>query len=119
MMRHYFINFIVFISVLGYCSNIMAAAVPTSEAGQHVGEKVSVVGLVKEVHISKGGTIFLDFDNNYPNEDFMAVIFKSYAHNFVDVNKHEGKMIVVEGDVKLYHGKPEIILKSQNQISQQ
>jgi DNA/RNA endonuclease YhcR with UshA esterase domain len=84
----------------------------TAEAKNHVGELASVVGIVEQVSSSNKGTQFLNFDGKYPDAPFTAVVFKSDASAVGDVKKYEGKRVTVTGKITLYHGTPEIIVRS-------
>ena len=90
--------------------------VPDSEAATHVGQTVTVEGLVATVHVARSGTIFLNFGQPYPAQTFTAVIFRSGAGRFPDPHQWEGRRVRVTGEVRLYHGKPEIVLTVPNQI---
>ena len=50
-----------------YCQ---AAPILPEEAKEHVGENVSVRGLVEQVSVSKKGHAFLNFGGRYPNQIF-------------------------------------------------
>jgi DNA/RNA endonuclease YhcR with UshA esterase domain len=86
------------------------------EAKHHAGEYATVKGTVYQVFVSKKGTVFLNIDGVYPNNPFSAVIFKGDAVDFPGVNSYEGATVEITGTIKLYQGKPEIILKSPKQI---
>lgn len=89
--------------------------VTAADAAAHVGESISVEGVVSEVHVSERAT-FIDLDGRYPNEQFTGVIFTSDAGAFSDVDAYEGKTVDITGTVRLYRGRPEIILTSPSQI---
>ena len=52
-----------------YCQ---AAPILPEEAKNHIGEDVSVRGLVEQVSVSKKGHAFLNFGGNYPNQISLA-----------------------------------------------
>ena len=93
-------------------------AITPEEAADHIGETVTVSGVVEEVFISKPGNVFLNFGGKYPNHKFVAVFFAktSDISLFEDPKQYEGKNVSVTGKVKLYKGKPEIIVKKSTQI---
>ena len=94
--------------------------VTAQEASQHVGETVTVTGTVGDVgHSQRSNTIFVNFGPPFPNHIFTAVIFASAATQFPDVDSWKGKTLNVTGAVKMYRGKPEIILESPKQVSVQ
>ena len=90
--------------------------VPVKDADKYLGQTVTNVGTVDEVHLTKSGTYFLNMGASYPNQTFTAVIFKSDASTFTDVEKYEGKEVEITGKIQEYKGKPEIILKKPEQI---
>ena len=89
-----------------------------SDAAKHVGETVSVRGLVAGVYTSKSNTTFLNFGKAYPHHTFSAVIFSSASGRFKDPQKWDGYVITVTGKIKLYKGKPEMVLESPSQVSE-
>jgi DNA/RNA endonuclease YhcR with UshA esterase domain len=105
---------------------LAAAAAPTalarqatirdSEAASHVGEDVTVEGIIANVHTSRAGNTFLNFGRPYPNQTFTAAVFRSEASQFSDLHGWEGKRVRVTGRIKLYRGRPEIILDDPDQL---
>lgn len=94
-----------------------AVTITPVEAKNHVGENLTVEGLVNEVHhAASGKAIFLDFGGHYPNEQFTAVIFVGDFDKFPKVDSVEGKTVDVTGTITLYKGRPEIILNDPAQI---
>jgi len=93
-----------------------APTVPDSEAATHVGQTVTVEGLVAAVHVSRSGTVFLNFGRPYPSQTFTAVIFRAAAERFPDPPQWEGRRVRVTGEVRLYHGQPEIVLTAPSQL---
>ena len=87
-----------------------------SEAGNYIGKSVTVKGTVANVFTSAKGTTFLNFGRPYPNQVFVAVIFSSDSGRFGNLHQWEGKTVAVKGIIKMYKGKPEIILKDPSQL---
>jgi hypothetical protein len=50
----------------------IAADITPDEAAKHVGETVSVKGMVVEVFLSKGGNAYLNFGAAFPNQTLSA-----------------------------------------------
>jgi DNA/RNA endonuclease YhcR with UshA esterase domain len=90
--------------------------IPDSEAAAHVGETVTVRGTVANVYTSRAGNTFINFGRPYPNQVFTAVIFKERSRLFPNVHSLEGQEVRVTGEIRLYKGKPEIILESPSQL---
>lgn len=99
-------------------STCFAASISDREAGAHVGESVNVEGTVAQVFTSDAGNTFLNFGAAYPRQTFAAVIFKRVGNKFSGAHRWEGKRITVHGVIKIYEGKPEIILNDPDQISE-
>ena len=98
-------------------SPALAATIAPKDAPAHVGQTVTVEGVVSEVFTSRrSNTTFLDMGGRYPDNVFTAVIFSSDAGKFPNVHALEGKTVDVTGPVRLYRGKPEIILHAADQI---
>jgi DNA/RNA endonuclease YhcR with UshA esterase domain len=93
-----------------------AQAIQPAEAKGHVGQTVTVEGTVDNVHTTAAGNTYIDIGGKYPNNTFAAVIFSKDASKFTDVNALKGKTVDITGPVKLYKEKPEIILKSADQL---
>jgi DNA/RNA endonuclease YhcR with UshA esterase domain len=110
------------LSALLFCLSVNAipqTKIPkysTKEAKNHEGQYATVRGTVNDVHVSKTGTVFFDMDGKYPKHLFTAVIFKSDVPKFPEVNEYKDLPLEITGFIKIYQGKPEIILKSPKQI---
>jgi hypothetical protein len=90
------------------------AAVPTitpAEAARHVGHEVVVQGTVSQIATTVNLTTHINFGGLYPNHVFTATIFKAKQSLFTGVRQRfEGKVAQVQGTVRLYRGKPEIVI---------
>ncbi|MDE1985050.1 MAG: nucleotide-binding protein [Alphaproteobacteria bacterium] len=94
-----------------------AQTIRPADAGAHVGQTITVEGVVSEIHTAAGsGTTFIDMGGRYPDNVFTAVIFPADARTFPNVGMLNGKTVDVIGPVRLYDGKPEIILKAAGQL---
>jgi DNA/RNA endonuclease YhcR with UshA esterase domain len=91
--------------------------ISTDVAKNHIGESMIVVGTVSEVHVTRKGTVLLDMDGNFPNEQFTAVWFAPNAPTAA-LQNFSGKTISVKGTIQAYQGRPEIILTSLSQIAE-
>lgn len=96
-------------------SNSEEIIIKDTEAKNYVGENVTVTGKIAAV-VKRPKVNYLNFGKNYPNQTFTAVIFPDDADEFGDLNEFKGKEVEVSGVISLYNGKPQIILKSKNQI---
>lgn len=87
-----------------------------ADAKAYVGQTVTVEGAVGNVATGNSGTVFIDIGGRYPDNSFAAVIFAADRSKFPDVKTLGGKTVDITGAVSLYRGKPEIILKSADQM---
>ena len=95
----------------------LAETIRPADARAHVGESVTVEGTVDEVHTARrSGVTFLDLGGRYPNQIFTGVIFAEDAGKFPAVHALEGKTVDISGRVRLYRGRPEIILRDAGQL---
>jgi DNA/RNA endonuclease YhcR with UshA esterase domain len=88
-----------------------------SEAIQYVGKNVEVRGFVVSVTTSPLGTAFISFGREYPNQTFAGFIeagSKVTADQRIETL--QGKVVGITGTIELYQGKPEIKVRSTDQI---
>lgn len=90
---------------------------PIGEAAQHIGETQCVSGKVLKVRIGSSGVHFLDFCEDQMACPFVVVVFPHALKDVGDVRRLAGRSIEVRGALKLYDGRPEIILNRISQIS--
>lgn len=89
---------------------------------KHEGEFVTVTGNVYSTYKAPSGKVrFLNFGPDHRTA-FTVVIFTSDLNKFTSVvgeptEYYKDKKVKVEGRVKLYKGKPEIIANSPDQIA--
>ena len=107
------------LATVALCSSSLAAdekTIDAKDAAQHVGETVVVTGTIADVHQFKGGSVVLNFGAKYPNQVFVVFIPSKLAGVTGDMLEYVGKEMVVEGDIELYRGKPEIKLEDAGQL---
>jgi len=98
-------------------ASALADPIAPADTPQHVGQSVTVEGVVSEVNTTdRAGVTFVDMGGHYPDNAFTAVIFKADAGKFPDVSALAGKTIDVTGTIKLYKGKTEFFLNDAAQI---
>jgi len=111
--------------VLGSALGLAAVAAPAlaqtqaiapADAKAHVGQTVTIEGPVGNVYTARSGMTFIDIGGRYPDNAFAAVIFSDDGGKFPNVKALDGKVVDVTGAVSVYRGKPEIILKSADQV---
>ena len=103
--------------VLAICTSLAhAACVPFEKAPEHIGEIVCVQGRVLKVTASPSGTHYLNFCDSYPTCPFTVVIFRGHLDDIGDVRSLVDHDIQIDGLVKLYNGRPEIVLSETAQL---
>jgi hypothetical protein len=93
-----------------------AQCVPFYDAQKHIGANRCVSGKVLHVKLGNGGVHFFDFCENFRNCPFTVVVFPGDLKQVGDVRSLEGRQIEVEGEVKGYDGRAEIILRRTSQL---
>lgn len=93
------------------------SVIKDSEAIRYVGKVAEVRGLVVSVTTSPLGTVFINFGREYPNQTFAGFIAAgSKMERDQRIARLQGKTISITGTIELYRGKPEINVKSKDQI---
>lgn len=106
------------VSILAFVPLLSAAdCIPIHEAGKHIGETKCVAGKVLKIKVGAKGVHFLDFCEDQMACPFTVVVFASVLKDVGDVRHLEGRAIEIHGTLKLYDGRPEIILNRISQIS--
>ena len=93
-----------------------AQTIAPSETKAYVGKPVTVQAAITDVHTARSGATFIDMGGEFPDNEFVAVIFADDAAKFPDASSLEGKTVTITGTVQMYQGKPEIVLKSASQL---
>ena len=104
------------ILLLALCSARAADCIPIHEAGQHIGETKCVTGKIIRVKVGPKGVHFLDFSEDQMACPFTFVVFANDLKDVGDVRRLAGRTIEICGAVKVYDGRPEIILSRISQI---
>jgi DNA/RNA endonuclease YhcR with UshA esterase domain len=115
-MRSLFLAFgLVFGSVLAAVP-ARAETISPADVKAHAGQTVTVEAAISDVHTGRSGVTFIEVGGRYPDNDFTAVIFAGDAAKFPNAGTLDGKTVVISGPVQLYQGRPEIILKTADQL---
>jgi len=101
----------------GASALVPSPAIAAADAKTHVGQTVTVEAAVSEIHRTRSGRqILINLNGRYPNNALTAVIFQNDFAKFANVESFNGKAVQVTGAIKLYRGKPEIVLSDPSQI---
>ena len=95
--------------------------ITVAEAKDHEGEKVTLCGEIKETYYNakaKGEPTMLNFGDAYPKQTFSCLIWKDDLANFSykPATYLKGKQVCVTGVIKIYKGKPEMEIHTQDQV---
>ncbi len=92
------------------------ACVPFSEAGKHIGATRCISGRVLRVKQGNRGVHFFDFCEDFRTCPFTVVVFPGDLKQVGDIRQLQGRQIEIEGDVKSYDGRAEIVLRRIGQL---
>jgi hypothetical protein len=76
-----------------------------------------VTGQVHRVKVGLKGVHFLDFCEDQMACPFTVVVFSDTLKDVGDVRRLEGRTIEIRGALKIYDGRPEIVLNRVGQIT--
>ena len=107
---------IFFLTIL-FAAPLLAASdcLPIHEASHHIGEVQCITGKVLRIKAGDKGVHFVDFCEDEAACPFTVVVFPSDLKDVGDIRRLEGRVIEINGAVKMYDGRAEIIF---NRISQ-
>lgn len=101
---------LLFVASHSYAQDVISS----KDAKDNIGKTANVKGKVVSVFASKNGNTYINFDEKSPNQTFTVVLFKDSS---VDISKiTEGCTLTINGEIKDYKGKPEIVLAKAEQI---
>ena len=93
-----------------------AQCVPFTDAQKHIGANRCISGKVFHVKLGNGGAHFLDFCDDFRTCPFTVVVFARDLKQVGDMRRLEGRSIEIDGEVKGYDGRAEIILRRVSQL---
>jgi hypothetical protein len=98
----------------------LAQVVSLDSIAKYEGKSITVCSKVMGIYVSKNEkkVTYINFGNPYPDNTFTAVIFEKDLPNF-KYNPAEylkDKNVCITGIVKIYRGKPEIIITDEEQL---
>jgi DNA/RNA endonuclease YhcR with UshA esterase domain len=87
-----------------------------AEAGKHVGETATVTDTVVRVNKASGGNTFMSLGGADRASQFTVFVGASDAAAVGDVQQYQGKPVTVSGTITSFKDKPQIQVKSADQI---
>jgi DNA/RNA endonuclease YhcR with UshA esterase domain len=95
--------------------------VPLDSVQFYEGKTITVCSKVQSTYLTKGDkkTTYINFGQPYFNTTFTVVIFEGNLTNFKYTPSVflKDKNVCITGKVKIYKGKPEIIVSKEEQIN--
>ncbi len=100
-----------------------AQTIQADSVKNYDGKTITVCSKIVDTHVTTGEhkMTYLNFDHPYPNQSFTGVIFDDDLSKFSYVPSEflKGKTVCVTGKVKIYKGRPEIVISSESQLKVQ
>jgi hypothetical protein len=102
--------------VILLATSAAADCIPVSQAREHIGEDQCVSGTVFRIKHGERGLTWLDFCEDYRVCPFTVVIFPGHLKDIGDVRPLEKREIQVNGTLKEYDGRAEIVVSELRQL---
>jgi len=113
-------KFILFLVLICGFHFLNSQTISADSIAKYDGKVVTVCEKVVDTHVSSGDSkvIYLNFGHPYPAQSFTGVIFQGDVQNFSydPAEFLKGKTMCVTGTVKIYKGRPEIIINKPDQL---
>src|ERR1700753_1117217 len=116
MMRAFAFAFALVLATPAFADDAAPMKIQASEAAQHVGETVTVIGTLTNVHMTNTKNVLWDVGGSYPDNPLTVFVSKRYGGVVPDVTPFVGKTIAGTGPLKDYHDKPEIEVTDPKQV---
>jgi len=104
------------IALLLISASCAAECIPFTEAPNHLGETRCVKGKVVNIGESRGGTLYLNFCDDYKKCAFAVVVFPSALKDVGDVRQLKDKDIEIHGKITDWRGRTEMVLRELRQL---
>ena len=106
-----------------FCLPARSQTIRPDQAKDYVNQNVRVCGAIDGYYLdtrSSKQPTFLDMGAPYPDQPLVIVVWGDERSHFsYPLESLKGKSICVSGLVRLYRGKPEIVVSDEKQISLQ
>jgi hypothetical protein len=110
---------LLFVLVAFALTPAVAQTISAADAKNHVGENATVCGKVaseRTATSSRGEPTFVNLDAAYPNQIFTILVWGDDRQK-VGVLPREGSRVCAKGEIQVYRGLPEIVVRSSGQLS--
>lgn len=81
------------------------------DARDYIGQEKCVYGKIYNIYTTSGGTLFINFCSDFRICPFQSVIFSRYFDRFFEIEKYEGKDVIMKGEITTFEGGAQIILR--------
>lgn len=109
----------VVLSLILLASTGQTQTLTAAQAKAHEGENATVCGKVASERTatgSRGEPTFINLDSAYPNQSFTVLVWGDDRKNVGEL-PHVGSRVCATGLIKDYRGVPEIMVRSNGQLS--
>ncbi|MGO8838568.1 MAG: hypothetical protein ACLQAH_18275 [Limisphaerales bacterium] len=103
-------------ALAGETNSAAPVKIGTADADKHYDQEMIVTGKVAQITF-RPTIVFLNLDRPHPDAPFSAVIHSDKTNQFGDLKSLQGKPVEIDGKIKKYHDKPEIVLESSSQLT--
>ncbi|MGL4675379.1 MAG: hypothetical protein ACRCXK_11010, partial [Wohlfahrtiimonas sp.] len=86
------------------------------DAKSYIGQTRTFCGRLQQIKPFAKGE-YLNLDQTYPNQSLTVVVWSSDANKFSPFNQSMQKIICINGEISIYKNKPQITLRSVDQLS--
>ena len=110
---------LLFVLVAFALTPAVAQTISAADAKNHVGENATVCGKVaseRTATSSRGEPTFINLDAAYPNQIFTILVWGDDRQK-VGALPREGSRVCAKGEIQVYRGVPEIVVRSSGQLS--
>src|SRR5690348_726264 len=97
-------------------ASFASGCIPFTDAIHRIGKITCVTGKVLKVTRLNSGTQFLNFCDDYRTCSFQVVVFRGDLKHVGDIRQLQGRTVEIEGEIRMYDGRPEIILRETRQL---
>ena len=104
------------LAIILFATTCSAECIPFTEAPNHLGESRCVKGKVVNIGESKGGSLYLNFCDDYKKCAFAVVVFPSALKDVGDVRQLKDKDIEIFGKITEWRGRTEMVLRDARQL---
>ncbi len=104
------------VAIILFSAFAFADCIPFTEAPDHIGETRCVQGKVVNIGESRGGTLYLNFCEDYKKCAFAVVVFPSALKDVGDVRQLKDQDIEIHGKITHWRGRTEMVLKELRQL---